>query len=360
MKASVLQPRNDRRFNVAAHLPWLRRIAILAAASVSLVLHAAQPAWGSLARQSDDWYRSRDGRRMADTILSWQSAAGSWPKNKNTTDQPFTGDPIKQSGTFDNGATTGELRFLARAFRATNDPRYQTAFLKGVDHILQAQYPTGGWPQFYPPSQQYHRHITFNDGTMVRLLEFLREVATTADYAFVDADRRQAVRSSFDRGIQCILKCQISAQGKLTAWCAQHDEFDLSPRSGRKYELISLSGAESVAILHLLMSLDQPSPEIRRSIQAGAAWFEAVKLTGIRQTRVSQDKAIVPDPQAPPLWARFYEIETNRPIFCGRDGVKKYHLSEIERERRNGYAWYGDWGERVSQDYARWQQKWLK
>ena len=64
---------------------------------------------------------------------------------------------------------------------------------------------------------------------------------------------------------------------------------------------------------------------------------------------------IVPDPNAPPLWARFYEIDTNRPFFCGRDGVKKYAMAEIEPERRNGYAWYGNWGRRVAERYARWK-----
>ena len=68
------------------------------------------------------------------------------------------------------------------------------------------------------------------------------------------------------------------------------------------------------------------------------------------------DKKIVPDRQAPPLWARFYEIGTNRPFFCGRDGVKKDNLADIEAERRNGYAWYGDWGRRVLTRYADWEQ----
>jgi PelA/Pel-15E family pectate lyase len=134
----------------------------------------------------------------------------------------------------------------------------------------------------------------------------------------------------------------------------------LRPCSGRAYELASLSGAESVGILHLLMSLDRPSAEIIRSVQAGVAWFAAVKLTGLRQTRVDRNKVMIPDPDAPPLWARFYDIDTNRPFFCGRDGVKKYSLAEIESERRNGYAWYGDWGSRVAQDYESWKQKWLK
>ena len=82
-----------------------------------------------------------------------------------------------------------------------------------------------------------------------------------------------------------------------------------------------------------------------------------MKLTGIRLVVRDGDKVIVPDPSAPPLWARFYEIETNRPFFCGRDGVKKYDIAEIEAERRNGYAWYGNWGRKEAIDgHARWSK----
>jgi len=140
-------------------------------------------------------------------------------------------------------------------------------------------------------------------------------------------------------------------------WCAQHDEVDYRPRSGRAYELASLSGAESVGILRLLMSLERPNLEVIRAIKAGAEWFEAAKLTGLRVEKADGDRRVVPDPEAPPLWARFYEIESGRPFFCGRDGVKKYALAEIESERRNGYAWYGEWGRAVAKEFAQWKAK---
>ncbi|MFH1718427.1 MAG: pectate lyase [Planctomycetota bacterium] len=310
-------------------------------------------------RQSAEWLQSEEGRRIADNVLTWQSPHGSWPKNQDTASLPFEGKSDDLDGTFDNGATTGELRFLARAFRATNEPRYKQAFLKGLDHIFNAQYPTGGWPQFYPPSRGYPRHITFNDNSMVHILEFLRDVAESSDYAFLETDRRAAARTAFDKGIQCILDCQIVVNGKRTVWCAQHDEVDLRPRPARSYELESQSGAESAAILKLLMSLDNPSPEIQRAIRAGATWYESVKITGIRLERVQGDRVVVEDQNAAPIWARFYEIKTNRPFFCGRDGVKKYRLSEIEAERRGGYSWYGGWGKDVTEAYDEWKEKWL-
>lgn len=48
------------------------------------------------------------------------------------------------------------------------------------------------------------------------------------------------------------------------------------------------------------------------------------------------DKVVVKDPSAPSLWARFYEIGTNKPIFCSRDGKPRETLAEISYERRNG------------------------
>jgi PelA/Pel-15E family pectate lyase len=73
---------------------------------------------------------------------------------------------------------------------------------------------------------------------------------------------------------------------------------------------------------------------------------------------VNGDKKLVRDPEAPPLWARFCEIGSNRPIYSGRDGVKKYDIAEIESERRNGYAWHGAWGTDVLKRFAEWKQRW--
>jgi pectate lyase len=316
----------------------------------------------------DDWFAGAEARRIAGNILSYQADLGGWPKNIDTTAAPYTGPRKDLQPTFDNSATSDELRFLARIYGATRDEQYRRACTKGLDYILQAQYPSGGWPQTFPPPRSYHRHITFNDHAMVRLMEFLREVATAKTYDFVDAGVRQAARQAFDRGVACILKCQIKVDGKLTAWCAQHDEKDYQPRPGRTYELVSLSGSESVDIVRLLMSLDNPSPEVVQAVQGAVAWFEAVKLTGLRvvsredkKAPKGRDRVVVEDATAPPLWARFYEIGTNRPLYADRDGVAKYRLSDIGYERRNGYAWLGTWPARLlEREYPAWKGKWVK
>ncbi len=316
-------------------------------------------------KKPDAWFASDEAKMIAANILSYQSELGGWPKNESTTAKPYTGDRKNLKPTYDNGATTDELRFLARITNATNDTKYRDAFHRGLDYVLYGQYPNGGWPQYQPPGNGYHRHITFNDNAMVRLMEFVREIANAKGYAFVDDTRRKNAAKAFDRGVSCILKCQIKIDGKLTAWCAQHDEINFAPRVARSYELATLSGSESVGITRLLMSLDNPSPQVIAAIDAAVAWLESAKLTGIRIATVKDEKSpkgtnrvVVKDATAPPQWARFYEIGTNKPVFADRDGVPKASIADIGYERRNGYAWYGTWPQKLlDAEYPAWKKR---
>jgi pectate lyase len=310
-----------------------------------------------LSKKPDSWFLSDEGRQSLEHILSWQSDHGDWPKNTDTTTKVFSGDREKLRGTFDNGATTGELRALERAFTLTGDARYEKAFLKGFDHILQAQYANGGWPQYFPLRKGYYTHITFNDNCMVRLLEFLNSAITADEFSFLDGNRRDKATKAIERGIDCIVKCQVVIKGTPTVWCAQHDAVTLAPAIARSYELASLSGSESAGILKYLMSLPKPTPEVIRAVKAGVAWFESAKINGVKIEKVNGDRKVTKDESAPPVWARFYELETNRPFFCDRDGVPKYNLEEIGSERRNGYAWYGNWGDSLANAYAKWPHR---
>ena len=323
---------------------------------VYVPLYADTPAENVL-KKPESWFRSDEGQKTLENILSWQTEHGDWPKNRDTTSRPFSGKGKKPAGIFDNGATTGELRVLARAFRTTDDTRYEKAFLAGFDHVLNAQYPNGGWPQFYPLSKGYPRHITFNDGTMIRLMEFLRDAATGNDYAFLDKDRCDRAANALDRGIDCIVKCQVTVDGTPTVWCAQHNVETLAPAQARSYEHPSLSGAESAGILRFLMSLDEPPSEVIRAVKAGATWFDSAKIEGYRYKKSKTEPALTKNSKASPLWARFYEIESNRPIFSDRDGIVKYDIEEIGSERRGGYTWYGNWGEGILKTFAKWPHR---
>ncbi len=338
---------------------------------LSLVLICQTFAYTSASKFLDkpaEWYAGDDAKRMADNILTFQAKEGAWPKNIETAEKPYTGDPKELEGTFDNGATTIEMYFLAKVAHATHEKKYEESFNKALALILKGQYDNGGWPQSYPihgGDGGYDHYITFNDGAMTRLMFLLRDVYSSDVYNFVPDETKQACRKAFDKGIECILKCQIKVNGKLTAWCAQHDEKTFEPRPARKFEPISISGCESVGIVHVLMTIEKPSPEVAASIDAAVAWLDSVKIPGIRiEDTPNKDlpkgiqRRVVKDPSAPPMWARFYEIGTNRPIFSDRDTIVVYDLMEIGDERRNGYQWLKYWPKNlIEKEYPEWKKK---
>jgi pectinesterase len=226
----------------------------------------------------------------------------------------------------------------------------------------------------YPLRKGYYSHITFNDGAMMGVMNLLRDVveneASLGDkkiFGFVDAKTRERSQQAIDKGLELILATQVEVDGKPTVWCAQYDEQSLEPASARTYELISLSGYESVGIVKYLIELEEPTPEVKKAVDAAVDWFNRSKITGQRvewefdsQDRKRRiDRIVVADPAAEPLWARFYSIEDNRPMFVGRDGVVHDELADIERERRLGYAWLGDWPAKLlEKDYPTWRSSW--
>ncbi|WP_161829688.1 pectate lyase [Steroidobacter agaridevorans] len=347
----------------------LRYIAVLSLIGFCpLLVHAETVAsvWGSaILRHERDWYSSTQARAIADSVLRYQSREGGWPKNTDLAVLPGSGADIPSDGrenTFDNEGTTLPMQFLARVIDATADDKYRQAFFRGLDYTLAAQYANGGWPQVYPLREGYYSHVTFNDNAMIRVLSLLRDVAGgKPPFAFVDEQRRRRAREALERGVDLILRTQIKQDGVLTAWCSQYDEHTLEPAWARRYEPPSLSGNESVGIIRFLMGIPHPEPEVIAAIEGGVRWLQISALRGIRVERFTNDKSehdkrVVADADAGPLWARFYELGTNRPIFLGRDSVVHYTFAEIERERRTGYAYYGDWArELLDEEYPAWK-----
>ena len=329
--------------------------------------------WNGILKQSPTWYATSDALRIADSVLLYQRNSGGWPKNIDMA-APLSDREREQlnkqkgatDSTIDNGATYTQLVFLAKVHELQPRSSHREAFLKGFDYLLKAQYDNGGWPQFYPDLNGYYRHITFNDGAMIGVMKLLRDVANQKPtYSFVDEERRAKAWKAVQKGIECILKTQVIIDGHRTVWCAQHDEVTLKPAPARTYELVSLSGLESVDIVRFLMSIPNPNATVVEAIEGAVTWFQKSQLNGVRWVEKKDsskpegtDRVVANDPNAPPLWARFYELNTNRPIFVGRDGVVKYDVAAIEHERRNGYAWYVEEPAKLlNKDYPEWRKK---
>jgi len=344
-----------------------RRLILLAVLLPAAMAGAVR--WNDILRQPPAWYATAEAAAVAASVREYQTPEGGWPKNRDMLAPPDAAFLAEtkydhRAPTIDNDATTTQIELLARVAAAQEDPAGRAAVLRGLDYLLDAQYANGGWPQYYPLIKGYYTHITFNDDAMAETLELLRTVAQGAPpYVFVDAARRARAAVAVERGIACILRCQVRQDGRLTAWCAQHDETTFEPAWARNYEPPTLSGNESVGVVRFLMGIENPPPAVIAAIEGAVAWFKAVPVSGLRYENFTgldgkKDSRAVPDPAAAQIWARFYELGTNRPVFTGRDKIIRYDFNAIERERRTGYHYFGDWpAALLAKDYPRWRAK---
>ena len=410
----------------AAWLGYLRRSdaqmradkAVLAAERAGMTEIPAQPKEGYSGRaiplhRDADFYKSEEARKLGDVIVSLQTPAGGWSKNlameaprakgqswatNNLSKFPGPDDfdapkdpGWNYVGTLDNDATNTELHYLAEmaaAWPGHEGDAYRASFLRGVEYLLHAQFPNGGWPQVWPLEGGYHDAITFNDDAVTESAVVLTRVAAgrpvtvemaeptshpaeaqdrdaghpalLEDYSFVPKDLRARARAAAARALGCILKTQVREGGRLTVWAQQHDALTLQPVAGRNFEPAALSSGESASVMEYLMSLPKPSAAVERAVDAAAAWFEATKVMGYtwsggRQTPGGRKLTAVAG--AGPLWARYYSLSTNKPVFGDRDKTTHDDVMELSLERRNGYAWYSDGPEASLRAYAVWKKE---
>lgn len=329
-----------------------------------------------LREEDPEFFATAEARRIAGQIMLWQRDTGGWPKNVDMVSPIPDEDKLRilseksrrDDSTTDNDATTMQLAFLARMYKADPDPGYKAAFLNGVEYLLSGQYDNGGWPQFWPEMRDYQRYITYNDDAMVNTMRLLRDIADARspfDSDLADAALVERLRRAFDKGIDCILNTQIKVDGVPTVWCQQHDDVTLEPAKARSYELPSFCSQESVGIVNLLMEIPEPDDRVIRAVMGAVKWFEDNRIHGLTYRRVSVDgkwqALTIENPSDDtPLWARFYDLEQCRPFFCDRDGIPRRSLDEIGEERRNGYSWYNDYPAALIDRYRLWAEKYVR
>jgi PelA/Pel-15E family pectate lyase len=275
-------------------------------------------------QRSRQWYRRSDRGQLAATEAA---------QRRNST-------------TYDDDNTQSALRFLlafvdaAKKVPGAQFEEIQEALDYGLGKLLEAQYPNGAWPQRfdgkprdpaqfpiqparipddYPrvhPKQSYAQHYTFNDDTQRDCIRTLLEAWRRTE--------KEEYLAAAKRGGNFILLAQLPAP--QSAWAQQYNA-DMEPAWARAFEPPSVCTSESVGVIRTLIELYLETGEKKYlvPIPAAIAWFKASELK-------------------PNLWARFYELGTNRPIYGDRDGKIYYHLADISEERRKGYSWIGSYG----------------
>lgn len=215
--------------------------------------------------------------------------------------------------TLDDNVTQAMTRLLLRVDRELKfqDEIIHGAVVYALDKLLEAQYPNGAWPQrfmgppeaakhpvrkaSYPPDwprkwpgEVYREHYTFNDNSIVDMIDLFLEAARVYGEA--------RYRAAAERGGGFILLAQMPEP--QPAWAQQYDA-EMHPAWARLFEPPSVTGGETQGILRILMVLYRETGE-RRYLDAvgpALAWLERSVLPGTQQV------------------ARFYELRTNRPLY---------------------------------------------
>ena len=298
-----------------------------------------------------EWYGSTEAQEIADIVIAVQKNNGGWMKNdqlhklSSSDYQRLVNDKNGRS-CLDNVATTQEMRYLARVWKATGIDTYRQAFLRGLQMIQTAQKGCGGWSQYLPLSNDngYQDYITFNDDLMVNIMKLLRDICNNqGDFADItDAATRTVCQTAFNRALQCILDCQVNIDGTYAAWCAQHDTVaPYLPTEGRPQELPSISGCESANLLTFLMSIEDPSDELKSRITAAVNWLDAHKIPNhavedYTNAAGQKDRHII-EKNGTHLWGRFIQIGGN----TGTQVYNKFFDKLKQRGKKRSYTYQG-------------------
>lgn len=328
-----------------------------------------------LSTASGDEAKLVEDQQVADNMLTWQLPHGGFDKHaRSVYDSPWNGSDARSGwhgeggvelGTIDNDATVTQLLFLADVYRRSGEARYRDGARAALDFLLTMQAPSGGFPQVYPArtGTTYSNHVTFNDDAMARVLILLHQIGQLApplDGDLFTEQQRADAEDAVAAGVDFILKAQIDQDGVKTVWCAQHDPVTYEPRGARSYELPSKSGKESVNVVAFLMTQPQ-APEVQAAVQAAIAWYrsEAVQLEDtayVKRPSDNTDDNYNPIQASPgqTMWCRFYDLSEDVCFFSGRlptddppGSGKQYDIMNIEPERRYGYEWGGNYGNKL-------------
>jgi PelA/Pel-15E family pectate lyase len=328
----------------------------------------------------DDWYATAEARAVADAIVSFQTPAGGWSKNQDRRvarlpGQRFSNDAetMEQNpanfdapadrfwtfvGTLDNGATTSEMRFLAKVaghFPGPEGDAWRASVVKSVRYLLNAQYPNGGWPQIWPLEGGFHDSVTFNDNAVAEAAMVLRDVAHGENgFDFVPAELEGRAAEATRKAIGVILAAQVRYGDRLMGWPQQVEPLRLTPTSARNYEPRSIASGETTDILMFLMREPDPSPEVQAAIRSGVAWLEATRVYDKSFEMTDEGRKLIDKPGAGPIWSRNYDIVTGQPIFGDKDQTIHDDVNGISIGRRNGYSWWVASPQRALDAYAAW------
>jgi len=226
--------------------------------------------------------------------------------------------PERKSGrcTFDDDITQGAIKYLFDLDKTIDEAWLTDSIGLGMKFMLESQFDNGAWPQWYPLIGGYHDYYTFNDNTINDCIMLMME----AHRLYGNSEYLDSVRKGGDFII-------LSQLPKPQSGWAQQYSHDLKPAWARKFEPPAVCSAVTSRNIRTLVEIYRYTGDEKylEPIPAALDWLE--------RSKIGDD-----------LWARMYEVGTNRPIYGDVDGKVHYTLGEISEERRRGYSWQSSYG----------------
>ena len=247
-----------------------------------------------------------------------QRSEGGWDHRvdvSHLTPDAVTPERASGSCTFDDKITQGALEFLINLDAELDEAWLDDSIELGMKFMIESQFDNGAWSQWFPFRGGYHDYYTFNDNAIVDNIRLmLKAYSVYGDVKYL---------KSAEMGGNFIVKSPVSAS--QPAWAQQYSH-DMKPAWARKFEPPAVCSAVTARNIHMLVELYHFTKDKRYlgPIPDAISWLEKSKI-------------------GDNLWARMYEVETNRPIYGDRDGTVHYTLEEISEERRRGYSWQSDY-----------------
>jgi hypothetical protein len=254
--------------------------------------------------------------------LAWgQRKAGGWDHRVDVAHlRTDSMKPVRKKGrcTFDDNITQGALSFLMSMDEAIDEEWLSEAIELGLDHMMRSQFKNGAWPQWYPLIGGYHDYYTFNDNAINDCIRIMLK-------AHKMYGKEKYLRSAKRGGDFMILSQLPQPQ---SGWAQQYSH-DLMPAWARRFEPPGICSAVTSRNIRSLVDLYLYTRDGKylKPIPKAIAWLKKSKI-------------------GDNLWARLYEVGSNKPIYGDRKNGNKIHYDyeQISAKERRSYSWRGSYG----------------
>jgi PelA/Pel-15E family pectate lyase len=235
------------------------------------------------------------------------------------------------ASSLDDGQTQSALQFLIRMDQALGlaDAKIHEAAVYGLDALLAAQFPNGGFPQVWrgpvgSPSVVKASYPEYDWKTEGRIKNYWDHYNLNDNIAGHVADALILAHEvygeeRYKRALAKLADFLILAQmpQPQPGWCQQYS-FEMVPLWARRFEPPAITGSESQDVMKTLIKVARytGAKKYLEPISRALAYFRA---------------SLLPDGRV----ARFYELKTNRPLYM--DG--EYRLTYDDSAAPSHYGW---------------------